>query len=124
MTGIEITTATVGPFFDGTLGHKLDLAMTETQKAVAADAMNTIHQRMDRTFKHPTPYYETQVVQDIQGDDILIHDRDVIYGPWLEEGRGGTRFRGYSNWRLTVQEVDGRAQATAERVFEQGRFDG
>jgi len=32
-----------------------------------------------------------------------IDDGGVVYGPWLERGAGGTRFRGYASFRRTGQ---------------------
>ena len=32
-----------------------------------------------------------------------IDDGGVVYGPWLERGAGGTRFRGYASFRRTEQ---------------------
>lgn len=32
-----------------------------------------------------------------------IDDGGVVYGPWLEHGAGGTRFRGYAAFRRTGQ---------------------
>ena len=32
----------------------------------------------------------------------FIGDSGVVYGPWLEGGKGGTRFRGYGMFRKTA----------------------
>lgn len=32
----------------------------------------------------------------------IIDDSGVVYGPWLESGREGTRFRGYGQMRQTA----------------------
>lgn len=122
-----MTTITVrfsGPLFNGAVDRRIRKAIADSVAAVADDAMSTLHHKMNETFINPTPYYETQVVEDIAVHEIVIHDRGVIYGPWLEEGRGGTRFRGYGNWRRTTQEVKTRVPATVQRVFRQANLDG
>lgn len=40
------------------------------------------------------------VVRELHG---RIDDGGVIYGPWLERGRAGTRFRGYASFRRVGQ---------------------
>ena len=36
------------------------------------------------------------MVRELKG---LITDGGMVYGPWLESGRAGTRFRGYASFR-------------------------
>lgn len=61
---------------------------------------------MNASFKNPTPYYETQVTFDQTGSDGVLHDRGIVYGPWLEGvgSRNATsRFKGYHMFRRTAQ---------------------
>jgi hypothetical protein len=74
---------------------------------IASKGLSEVHQWMNVYFKNPTPYYETQVTVDRAGADRVIHDRGIIYGPWLD-GSGSrnspvTRFPGYPHWRRTRQ---------------------
>lgn len=52
------------------------------------------------------------VVDDLRG---VISDGGVVYGPWLELGRSGTRFRGYSSFRRVGQELQKAAPEVARR---------
>ena len=42
-----------------------------------------------------------------------IDDSGVVYGPWLEGGKGGTRFRGYGMFRRTATFLDKQAPKIA-----------
>ena len=55
------------------------------------------------------------VVEDLRG---VISDGGVVYGPWLELGRAGTRFRGYSSYRRVGQELEKQVPAVARRNVE------
>lgn len=76
---------------------------------IATKGLSELHRWMDVYFRDPTPYYETQVTFDRAGADRVIHDRGIIYGPWLD-GSGSrnatTRFKGYPHWRRTRQWLD------------------
>ena len=88
---------------------EVDRWLDDVKRSVAQQGLSRLHQWMDIFFKNPTPYYETQVTIDAIGDDQLIHDRGVIYGPWLA-GVGSrnatTRFKGYPHWRRTFQYLE------------------
>ncbi len=106
MTSLEIELVATGPLFDGTAGAIVDAWLEESATEVMRDGLAEIGLQMDIYFRDPTPYYETQVVVDRVGSDWVLHDRGVIYGPWLD-GSGSrnstSRFRGYPHWRRTVQ---------------------
>jgi len=53
--------------------------------------------------KASTGNYRRNVNGIARGLRARIDDGRVIYGPWLENGRGGTRFRGYHVWRTVRQ---------------------
>ena len=50
--------------------------------------------------------------------DVVVHDRRIIYGPWLE-GVGSrnatTRFKGYSSFRRAFQELERQAPRLVEQ---------
>ncbi|MCP4960923.1 MAG: hypothetical protein GY925_16860 [Actinomycetia bacterium] len=88
----------------------IDRWVESTLDSFAKDGISELHFWMDVFFRHPTPYYETQVTWDRVGRDRVIHDRGIVYGGWLA-GTGSrnrtTRFKGYSHWRRAVQHLDG-----------------
>jgi hypothetical protein len=109
-----------GPVFDGSAHRLVTEALTDAQIEVAARGSATLHGFMNATFKHPTPYYETQVITSSRAGDLVVNDRKIIYGPWLE-GIGSrnarTRFKGYANWRRAREETARKLPEIVERVF-------
>lgn len=95
-----------GPVFDG----RADVAMRqfedEALRRVGAQGLADVHGLLNASIRNATPYYETQLLTERVGDAQLVHDRGVIYGPWLE-GVGSrnktTRFKGYFSFRLAAQ---------------------
>lgn len=81
---------------------------------VGQQARADVHANLDAHIQHPTPYYETQVTLDAGGNDAIVHDRGVIYGPWLE-GTGSrnktTRFKGYASFRKATQSTAAKVMA-------------
>lgn len=76
---------------------------------------------MDSSFKNPTPYYETQVTFDQMGTEGMLHDRGIVYGPWLEGvgSRNATsRFKGYHMFRRTAQLIQEDVSITTMMVPE------
>ena len=106
---IEIEVHGSGALWDGTASQVVDQWLSDTTDTIASKGLSEIQFWMDRFFKNPTPYYETQMVVDRTGDDRVIHDRGIIYGPWLagtSSRNVSTRFKGYTHWRRTVQYLE------------------
>lgn len=108
MTDVEIDLN--GPLFNGTAIIALRQCTEDIADEVSAQASANVHLMLDRSLRDPTPYYETQVTRDrIMPLTYLIHDRGVIYGPWLE-GIGSrnrtTRFKGYASFRRAAQKTE------------------
>lgn len=93
-------------------------------RAVASVLLSTWQQNLDTSIRHPTPYYETQLtVQHVSPSVRKVHDRGVVYGPWLEgtsSRNETTRFKGYSALRrarqTTVARVPDLVRAARERL--------
>lgn len=110
-----------GPLFDGRAPVELERACDEIRDDVAAQGWANVRTNLDQSLRNPTPYYETQIANDLRGDARVIHDRGIIYGPWLE-GTGSrnrtTRFKGYASFRRAAQQLEGQVTAIAERTIE------
>lgn len=111
-------TATVttppAPLLTGGADRVIDMWLEGVLNSYAADGLAEIGYWMDHYFKHPTPYYETQVVVDRASKQRVIHDSGVIYGPWLAGvgSRNATsRFKGYAHWRRTKAYLAGQGGA-------------
>jgi hypothetical protein len=108
-----------GPLFDGRARAYCAQMCDEIQDDIAAQAYSDVMGTLNRRIKHPTPYYETQVAVSKVAGGRLVHDRGIVYGPWLE-GTGSrnrtTRFKGYHAWALARLALPAKARGLAERV--------
>jgi hypothetical protein len=85
-----------GPLFNGQAEGIIDDFLDDAREIVSARLLSRWMENMDRAFKNPTPYYETQVLAQIVSDNVtVVHDRGIVYGPPLEWGHPHTSFRGY-----------------------------
>lgn len=106
-----------GPLFDSA-DMILSIWGDELAAEMGRDGLAEISKIMDQSFKNPTPYYETQVMYEPFNGGGMIHDRGIVYGPWLEgvSARNATsRFKGYHMFRRTKQYLQERP-ATLERL--------
>ena len=118
----EVTVETRGPLFSPVIERALtDAMLADCRQEVANQALADVHLIMDRSFRNPTPYYETQVTVERRGEVDVVHDRGIIYGPWLE-GVGSrnatTRFKGYAMFRRATQETARKVSALCQPVVD------
>lgn len=110
MTSVTIS----GPFFDDRNPAAMRQLEDDGLNRLGGQGLADWHQLLDGAIRNPTPYYETQLMTERSGDTQLIHDRDVVYGPWLE-GVGSrnatTRFKGYRALRTAAQQLEAQAPA-------------
>lgn len=99
-----------GPFFDERNSAARHQMEDEGLNRVGGQGLADVHQNLDTSLRNPTPYYETQITSERSGDEQIVHDRGIIYGPWLE-GTGSrnetTRFKGYASFRRAAQQLEG-----------------
>jgi hypothetical protein len=103
---VNVSVDTSGPIFSGMAAHHVAEFVDEVGRGVAQQAMGDWMTNLNASIKRPTPYYETQIVMQSLGPDYVVHDRGVIYGPWLEgtsQRNQTTRFKGYASLRRAVQ---------------------
>lgn len=106
---IDIEVHGTGPLFDGRAKPIIDDWLNETVDDLAVKGLDQIQFWMNVYFRDQTPFYATQVIHERAGEDQVIHDQGVVYGPWLAGigSRNATsRFRGYPHWRKTVQYLE------------------
>jgi hypothetical protein len=115
----DVRVETKGPVFDGRAKGALLIILEQAKWEVGMAALSQVHLLLDQSIRNPTPYYETQITIDRQRDDVVVHDRGIIYGPWLE-GTGSrnrtTRFKGYASFRRATQHTRGLVPAIVGRV--------
>lgn len=120
MSGFEASLHAVGPMFDGRAQREVVAFMDELKVAVADQASADVHHIAEQSFKHPTPYYETQIHRFRRSRTEVVDDRGIVYGPWLE-GIGSrnrtTRFKGYHLWRRATEQARAAVPRLARSVL-------
>lgn len=124
MYAVDVDVTYRGPLFDGRTQAAIHAGMADAVWEVAKTGRGMLGIEYIKTFKEPTGYYESRTQADRVSDELaVIHDNDVIYGPWLE-GTGSrnypvTRFKGYANWRRVTQMLEKAAKPIAEKSIDQ-----
>lgn len=108
-----------GPIFDARGTAAVDAMVEDIVRDVTQQAYAEWMTNLNGSIRHPTPYYETQITQDVHGNEGRVHDRGIVYGPWLE-GTGSrnrtTRFKGYASARRAVAQTEAKAHEVAEKA--------
>ena len=117
---IDIDVQQHGPVLDGRGPAVVADMVAEIEDRVAARALSEVQLILDQRIKEPTPYYETQVMLERMVDDVVVHDRNIVYGPWLEgisQRNMVTSFSGYAAFRTAAQRMNQRlAEPIIDRV--------
>lgn len=106
--GLHLEVSIAGPVFNGMAQAAMAGMVDEMQYVVASQGLANVQLILDRSIQHPTPYYETQITVERRADDWVVHDRGIVYGPWLEgvsHRNQATRFKGYHAFRNAVDEL-------------------
>lgn len=102
-----------GALFAGHAPAAVAAFLDEAKYRVGGQMLADVQQILNRDIRHPTPYYETQITLQRVQDDYVVHDRGIVYGPWLEGvsyRNQTTRFKGYHAFRRATQELEGKVQ--------------
>lgn len=105
----DITVTVHGPLFDGRGPHVVRDFLNDATWEVASQGLADVHHILDQRIRNPTPYYETQLTVERAARDVVVHDRGVIYGNWLEgtsSRNQTTRFKGYHAFREARQGLE------------------
>lgn len=117
---IEIEVDLSGPLFTGAWSGLLDDMVEDIGYELGGHALERVQYFLDRQIQHPTPYYETQITQQRRGRYEVVHDRGIVYGPWLEgTSRRNARssFKGYASFRKARDELVQQAPGIVDRVI-------
>ena len=112
MIGVEISMS--GPVLDGRAQALVERFMESAVADISSVVIEKVQDRLNQKIQVPTPYYETQItMQRMDYNEIIVHDRGIIYGAWLEgvsRRNRTTRFKGYQAFRRAHDLVDGRKE--------------
>jgi hypothetical protein len=103
-----VSVVMTGPLMDGRLDGMIDDMLGEMVGVTAAQAYADVMTNLNSSIQFPTPYYETQVNIAADGLALVVNDRDIIYGPWLEgtsSRNRSTRFKGYASFRRAADNL-------------------
>jgi hypothetical protein len=115
-----VTVVMSGTLFTGAAEHIVDLILDDAAHEIAQQGYSDVMTNLNRSIRNPTPYYETQVVVDGAPDGYVVHDRGIIYGPWLEgvsTRNQQTRFKGYASFRRGFQKLTGEVPKLLDHVI-------
>lgn len=124
---IAISVSLHGPVAEGYSDTIIDDYVDDMVWEVGAQGLANVNTVLNTSIQNPTPYYETQTTLNWgvfagAGANVIVHDRGIIYGPWLE-GIGSrnfpkTSFRGYHAFEKgAIALNDGQALRVAEAVL-------
>lgn len=130
MSGVEIRVdfKNQGAVFNGMAelaGHQF---VDELRQKVADITVQMVKNRLSEVLRHNTGTYISYTHEVPEGDTIVVTDRWIVYGPWLEgvgsrvgpPGSGHwplTRFEGYHTYRIVAQEVNARVPEIAAETI-------
>ena len=110
-----------GPINNGRIAEMIPHMIGEMMSTLAMQGFADVHQNLDQHIQFPTPYYETQVMIQPMGDDLVVHDRGIVYGPWLEgvsQRNQTTRFKGYHSFRKAADELRRKAAPLLQPIVD------
>lgn len=87
----------------------IDTYVDDVNLLIASQTLAEVHLILDQSIRNPTPYYETQLIVEPEAGGYVVHDRGIIYGPWLEgvsARNQATRFKGYAAFRKARQVME------------------
>ncbi len=117
---MAMTVSVRGTVLTGVPDAELTKALELAQEAVGAQVLADWHQNLNAAIKHPTPYYETQIQVARRDKDVVVNDRNIVYGPWLEgvSSRNETsRFKGYTALRRARQSAEQKIPAVVQPII-------
>lgn len=102
----------------GDLEDAIPRGMNEGLQEAAEIGSDWIDEALMGSLRTQTPYYRLQIRAHPAGDDWIVEDGGVIYGPWLEgvsRRNQTTRFKGYSTFRRVKQRLEREAYVFVEK---------
>lgn len=134
MTSIDVNLS--GPVFDGRADAAVAAFVDEAERDLAAVAYADVMTNLNAAIQYPTPYYETQITVTKTAHGRVVHDRGVVYGPFLEDGtgrgptprhaprnkrqrprRGSGRFRGYHSFARARAALEQKTPGIVQRAL-------
>lgn len=110
-----------GPLFvPGNVEKTLNEIANDTAGRLSTEGKRRVLSILDASLRNPTGAYRSRITEyGPVGGQSRVHDRQGIYGPWLN-GTGSrnktTSFKGYKHFTQTYQTLQQAAKAMANQV--------
>jgi hypothetical protein len=117
---VSIEVSMSGPMFDGRADYEAEQATQKAAKDIGEEGLRMVRENLGEVIRtHPTGRYIPSVK--LTGtDSSFTIGTSIIYGRWIE-GTGSrnrtTRFKGYSTFRRTAQQLQSKSTEIAERAI-------
>lgn len=110
IAAVTIGTRARGKIFDeSTVNIMTDRVVDSILDELADYGYFLLQMRLGQVLQNPTGLYQSRIKIDRAGEDRVLTDSNMIYGPWLE-GTGSrnqiTRFKGYHTFRTVSRQLD------------------
>lgn len=97
----------VGPLFLPGAGERVESAVNEAVKDLVVEGERQVVLQLTPGHGVDTGHYQRSINGEVVGSmHGIISDSNVVYGPWLEGGGRGTRFKGYAMFRNAFQQLE------------------
>lgn len=119
--GVTVDVILTGPIWGKSGQQEVGRLLDDVCWEVAGRAESTVSLFLDQSIRNPTPYYETQIIRERFAAESVVHDRGIIYGPWLEgvsSRNQTTRFKGYASFRRATQQTEREVPGLVEPVVD------
>ena len=117
LMGVE--TRVSGPLFNGQAAAALRGILDEARREVGDYGVELVRGIISGSVRESRGFYASQITSNLIGDRVVIDDRDVVYGPWLEgvsRRNASTRFSGHAQFRRAHQRLDREASKIVDRA--------
>ena len=128
---LDVKVTTQGPLFTGKAANLMGKAMNSAIREVVQKGEQRLAEQLRprpagvylsvsqaQPGKASTGNYRRNISSEFKNQSAMIHDNDVVYGPWLEgvssRNAPTTRFKGYGQFRATATYL----QKIAKSIFE------
>lgn len=121
----ETTVHTTGPLFDGRAMAAVDRYAHDVKGKLGEVAVNRVRMDLSGVLRTNTGRYESKIHVEMDGDDVMVTDTVISYGPWLEgvgSRNASTRFPGYHVFRLVGRELNKDATSISDDFLRSGGY--
>lgn len=119
--GWNVTVTKRGGIFHAGKSGEIRRTVQALERSVAEKGQEMVRERLDSVLRHPTGRYSRSIAVRSDHRGAEVQGDRVIYGAWLEgtsSRNARSRFKGYSTFRRTKQELSRRVDDIARRDIE------